>query len=129
MSRDSSHNNMANHLLVRLYHRHHKEIHVARLKEGQYFGEIGVRGHTERTATVRAVTPVECLALDRKGVASLLAASREAYNDMDRVLRRRIMELGVLEDTVIENPLDADLNTIIETRMIRDQLKVLEGMI
>ena len=39
------------------------------------------------------------------------------------------MELGVLEDTVIENSLDADLNTVIETRMIRDQFKVLEGMI
>ncbi len=115
--------------VLRWNKRNGREIHVARLKEGQYFGEIGVRGHTERTATVRAVTPVECLALNRKVVASLLAASREAYNDMDRVLRRRIMELGVLEDTVIENSLDADLNTVIETRMIRDQLKVLEGMI
>ena len=46
----------------------------------------------ERTATIQALTPVECLTLDREVVKSVLAASREAYQDMDAVMRRRILE-------------------------------------
>ena len=87
-----------------------REIRVAQLNEGQYFGEIGVLSQAERTATIQALTPVECLTLDREVVKSVLAASREAYQDMDAVMRRRILELGALRDTVIENSLDADTN-------------------
>jgi hypothetical protein len=56
-----------------------QEMQVARLSEGQYFGEIGVLGRTERTATIKAVTPVECLALNREVLKELLASSSEAY--------------------------------------------------
>jgi len=87
-----------------------REIRVAQLNEGQYFGEIGVLSQAERTATIQALTPVECLTLDREVLMSVLAASREAYQDMDAVMRRRILELGALHDTVIEISLDADTN-------------------
>ncbi len=82
--------------------RNGREIRVARLNEGEYFGEIGVLSRIPRTATIQAITPVECLTLDREALKSVLAASREAYEDMDTVLRRRVAELGVLEGPVWE---------------------------
>jgi CRP-like cAMP-binding protein len=80
--------------------RNGREIRVARLNEGEYFGEIGVLSRTQRTATIQAITPVECLTLDREVLKSVLAASREAYEDM---------------------------NTVIEARSDDDPLKVLNG--
>jgi CRP-like cAMP-binding protein len=69
--------------------RNGREIRVARLNEGEYFGEMGVLSRTRRTATIRAITPVECLTLDREALKSVLAASREAYEDMNTVIEAR----------------------------------------
>ena len=43
----------------------------------------------ERTATIQAITPVQCLTLDREALKSVLAASREAYEDMNTVIEAR----------------------------------------
>src|SRR6266571_1825937 len=103
------------------------EVQVARLSEGQYFGEIGVLGRTERTATVKAVTEVECLALNSEILKSLLASSSEAYKDMDVVLRRRLVQLGALQGLVVNDSVNADPDTVLKTRMIRDRLKMFQA--
>jgi CRP-like cAMP-binding protein len=103
------------------------EVQVARLSEGQYFGEIGVLGRTERTATIKAVTPVECLALNREVLKELLASSSEAYKDVDIVLRRRLIHLGALQGLAVKDTVNADSDTVLKTRMIRDRLKMLSG--
>src|SRR5215471_7816608 len=74
-----------------------QEMQVARLSEGQYFGEIGLLGRTERTATIKAVTDVECLTLSRDVFKAMLASSSAAYKDVDVVLRRRLAELGAMQ--------------------------------
>src|SRR5205807_2440994 len=104
-----------------------QEVPVARLSEGQYFGEIGVLGRTERTATIKAVTPVECLALNREVLKELLASSSEAYKDVDIVLRRRLIHLGALQGLAVKDTVNADPDTVLKTRMIRDRLKMLTG--
>jgi CRP-like cAMP-binding protein len=104
-----------------------QEMQVALLGEGQYFGEIGVLGRTERTATVKAVTAVECLALNGEVLKSLLASSSEAYKDVDVVLRRRLANIGALQGLAIQDSVNADPDTILKTRMIRDRLKLLDG--
>jgi CRP-like cAMP-binding protein len=104
-----------------------QEIQVARLSEGQYFGEIGVLGRTERTATIKAVTTVECLALSGQVLKSLLASSAEAYKDVDVVLRRRLVHLGAVQGLVVQDSVNADPDTVLKSRVIRDRLRLLQG--
>lgn len=113
--------------VLRTDKRNSREVQVARLGEGQYFGEIGVLGRTERTATVKAATDVECLALNRDVFKSLMSASAGAYKEMDIVLRRRLAQLGAIQGVPINDSANADSATVLRTRMIRDRLKMLQG--
>jgi CRP-like cAMP-binding protein len=42
-----------------------EEISLARLQQGEFFGEMGIVGNTPRSATVRATTPLETLSIHR----------------------------------------------------------------
>lgn len=103
------------------------EIVVGRLSEGQYFGEIELLGRTERSVTAKAVAEVECLTLNYEVFKALMIASSEAQKDMDLVLRRRIAQLGVLQGIPAQDSANADPDTVMKTRMIRDRLKLLQG--
>ena len=113
--------------VLRMDKRSGQETQVARLAEGQYFGEIGLLGRTERTATVKAVTEVECLALNREVFKALMASSAEAYKDVDLVLRRRMVQLGALQGLAVKDSVNADPDTVLKTRMIRDRLKMFQA--
>ena len=103
------------------------EVPVGRLGEGQYFGEIELLGRAFRSVTAKAVGEVECLSLNREVFKSLLAASSETYKEFDVVLRRRLAQLGALQGISLDDSANADVNTIMKTRMIRDKLKQLQG--
>jgi CRP-like cAMP-binding protein len=103
------------------------EMPVGRLSEGEYFGEIELLGRTFRAVTARAVGMVECLALNREVFKSLMVASSEAYKDVDILLRRRLIQLGALQGLAVQDSVNADPDTILKTRMIRDRLKQLSG--
>lgn len=113
--------------VLRITQKTGQEIHVARLHEGQYFGEIGLLGRTERTATIKAVTEVECLTLSREVFKEMLASSSAAYKDVDLVLRRRLIDLGAVQGLAVADSVNADPDTVLKTRMIRDRLKLLDG--
>jgi CRP-like cAMP-binding protein len=113
--------------VLRMDKRTSQETQVARLSEGQYFGEIGLLGRTQRTATIKAITEVECLALNREVFKSLMTSSAEAYKDVDVVLRRRLIQLGALQGLAVKDSVNADPDTVLKTRMIRDRLKMLQG--
>jgi hypothetical protein len=49
------------------------DVVLTRLGKDQFFGEIGILGHTPRTATVRAATDVEVLSIHRDYFSSLFA--------------------------------------------------------
>jgi CRP-like cAMP-binding protein len=100
---------------------------VAQLGAGQFFGEIGLLGRTRRTAAVKALDEVECLALDREVVKAMLVTSADAYKELDLVLRRRLVQLGALEGLAIKAQVYADEQTVLKTRMIRDRLRLLES--
>ena len=72
-------------------------ILVTRLGSGQYFGEIGLLHGGKRTATVRAAEDVEVLALDRDTFRELMTESGDTMEDLDRIVRQRVLQLRTLQ--------------------------------
>jgi len=50
-----------------------KEVVLARMKAGEFFGEMGILGNTPRTATVKAATDLETLSIHRNYFRPLIA--------------------------------------------------------
>jgi cAMP-dependent protein kinase regulator len=64
---------------------------VARLQEGDVFGEIALLAHQPRSATARATVDSQVLALDRALVRDLIAGSPEFLKVLLRFLRDRLI--------------------------------------
>jgi alkyl hydroperoxide reductase subunit AhpC len=66
------------------------EGRVATLGPGEHFGEIGLLLEARRTASVRARTDLELLALDRDAFRELVVSEEEAGADVASIARARI---------------------------------------
>lgn len=64
---------------------------VARLSEGDFFGEIALIADRPRTATVRATVDSQVLAIDRALLIDLVAASPDVLKVLLRFLRERLI--------------------------------------
>jgi CRP-like cAMP-binding protein len=64
---------------------------VARLQEGDFFGEIALLAHQPRNATTRATVPSLVLSLDRGLVRDLASGSPELVKVLLRFLRQRLI--------------------------------------
>jgi len=62
---------------------------VAVLQDGDYFGEIALLQNTARTASVRALVPCLCLALDRGHFLDLIERSTDLHNQMISIAETR----------------------------------------
>ncbi|BDT69491.1 hypothetical protein os1_36820 [Comamonadaceae bacterium OS-1] len=67
---------------------------VARLHDGEFFGEMGLLTGEPRSATVRAVTDVECYRLDKEGFGLVLAARPALAEDVATLLAQRRAEFA-----------------------------------
>ena len=66
---------------------------VATLEGGDFFGEMGLMTGAPRTATVIALTDVECYRLDKETFQATLKSRPEIAQDISNILARRRVEL------------------------------------
>lgn len=66
---------------------------VATLSAGDFFGEMGLMTGEPRSATVIALTDIECYRLDKETFQSILKSRPEIAEDISRILARRSVEL------------------------------------
>jgi cytochrome P450/CRP-like cAMP-binding protein len=69
---------------------------VARLGEGDYFGEIGLLHGVPRTASVRAVTDTEITVLDRQAFMRLVAELDLVSAEISQVMQRRMVSTALV---------------------------------
>jgi CRP-like cAMP-binding protein len=67
---------------------------VARLDEGDFFGEIALLRNVPRTATVAALTELELYALERDDFLSAVAANPESAVAAEGLVRTRLAGAG-----------------------------------
>lgn len=69
------------------------EKEVARIGPGEFFGEMGLLTGERRTATIVAVTPVECYRLDKAAFQDLMSTRPEISEQIADLLAKRRLEL------------------------------------
>jgi small-conductance mechanosensitive channel/CRP-like cAMP-binding protein len=69
------------------------EREVARLKAGDFFGEMALMTGQKRSATVTAVTGVECYRLDKSAFEGIIRQRPAVADPMAEILVRRQLEL------------------------------------
>jgi CRP-like cAMP-binding protein len=67
------------------------EVHVLTMQAGAYFGEVGLLATRTRTATVRAVSEVRVVSLDRAQFQSLVDASESTRRTSRRSSTDRLV--------------------------------------
>ena len=65
------------------------QVVISRFGPGDYFGEIGLLNDAPRRATIRALTSLELMALDRETFAKLLKSSQATDDQVRRVAAER----------------------------------------
>ncbi len=71
-------------------------LEVATLRDGAIFGEMGMLTGEARSASVVAVTAVDCYRLDKSGFAHVMQQRPEIAKDMAQIVEARNAERGVL---------------------------------
>ncbi len=62
---------------------------LARLKPGDFFGEMGLLTGEPRTASVQAVSDIECYRLDKTGLAEIMAERPAIAEELSAILAAR----------------------------------------
>jgi small-conductance mechanosensitive channel/CRP-like cAMP-binding protein len=75
---------------------------VATLHKGDFFGETGMMTGAPRTATVVALTNVECYRLDKEAFDDILRSRPEIAEDISQVMARRRVELDAAREDLNE---------------------------
>lgn len=71
-----------------------REIILNTLKPGDYFGELGLLGEEQRTASVKALSPAKVASIDRAALLEFIAERPGFALDMIRNLVKRVTALS-----------------------------------
>ena len=80
-----------------------KSEKVAILRRGDYFGEMGLMTGAPRTATVIALTDVQCYRLDKVAFQDILHERSEIAEDISHTLAKRRVELEATREALTED--------------------------
>jgi small-conductance mechanosensitive channel/CRP-like cAMP-binding protein len=94
------------------------EKEVARLGDGDFFGEMGLLTGARRSATVVALSGVECYRLDKSAFEVLVAKRPEVTAQIADLLARRRIELGAIREG-LEDAMDEDRLRITQTDLLQ----------
>ncbi len=72
------------------------------LQAGECFGEMGLLTGELRSASVIALTDVECYRLDKEAFIDILTRRPQIAEDISAMLARRRVELGVVREGLTE---------------------------
>lgn len=75
---------------------------VATLSAGDFFGEMGLMTGEPRSATVVALTDVDCYRLDKETFQQTLQSRPEIAKDISSILARRRVELEAAREGLSE---------------------------
>jgi small-conductance mechanosensitive channel len=75
---------------------------VATLHAGDFFGEMGLMTGEPRTATITALTSVECYRLDKESFHQIIKSRPEIAEDISHLLARRRVELEAVREGLNE---------------------------
>src|SRR5262245_8811690 len=76
--------------------------HVATLHQGDFFGEMGMMTGEPRSATVIALSDVECFRLDKDAFQDILHQRPEIAEDISHVLALRKVGLDAVREALSE---------------------------
>lgn len=92
--------------------------HVATLRAGDFFGEMGMMTGEPRSATVTALSDVECYRVDKDAFHDIMHSRPELAEDISRLLAHRRVELDAAREGLNEEAKRA--------RMLRQQGALLQ---
>ena len=75
---------------------------IATLHAGDFFGEMGMMTGEPRSATVIALSDVECYRVDKDAFHNILRSRPEIAEDISEVLARRRVELDAAREDLNE---------------------------
>ncbi|MDX6403893.1 MAG: hypothetical protein QOH70_1348 [Blastocatellia bacterium] len=85
----------------------HLSEQIATLHEGDFFGEMGMMTGDPRSATVIALTDVECYRVDKEAFNHILKQRPEIAEDISEQLARRRVELDAAREGLNEEAMQA----------------------
>jgi small-conductance mechanosensitive channel/CRP-like cAMP-binding protein len=86
--------------------------HVATLRGGEFFGEIGMMTGEPRRATVNARTDVTCYRLGKEGFEGILHRRPEIAEQISVILARRRVELDAVREQVSQEALRKQMSKV-----------------
>ena len=84
--------------------------HIATLHKGDFFGEMGMMTGEPRTATVIALSDVECYRVDKEAFHEILRERPKIAEDISELLAQRRVELDAAREGLNEEAKRARMN-------------------
>lgn len=111
---------LAGEMAVEVFNDDGQMVEVARLSQGNFFGELAMIGKGHRTASVRAVGEGAELLEIAKGPFDKLLKQKPVLEAMEELYRRRTIEAFLRENEYLKELRDTDRETIAATsKLIR----------